>query len=94
MRDVRRLRVDFNNGPGDLVFAHPNGEYFTPGTTVAVHDLDTDAFGALVVDCTSTSLTLRVRFDKTLELFPATPASLEQGEAQHSHFRDGDGDGR
>jgi hypothetical protein len=45
---VRRVRADFSQAVGDVVFAPLRGERLAVGDHVAVYDLDTDTYDAVV----------------------------------------------
>ena len=64
---MRKLRVDFNQAVGDVVFAQLHGESFSVGDHVAVYDLDTEIYEAVVQEVSATSVTLLVDFTKVLE---------------------------
>lgn len=59
---MRRLRGDFAAGAGDIVLTNPQGAAFTVGEEVGVYDDDTEMYRALVLDVTTSSVTLRVDF--------------------------------
>lgn len=61
---VRRVRADFSQAVGDVVFAQLSGERLVVGDRVAVYDLDTETYDAVVQQVCATSATLLVDFTK------------------------------
>ena len=57
---MRRLRVDFNQAVGDILPIPLNGEVLTVGDHVAVYDLDTDTYEAVVQEVSATTAVLQL----------------------------------
>jgi hypothetical protein len=57
---LRKLRVDFNQAVGDVVLTPLTGEVLTVGDHVAVYDLDTDTYEAVVQEVSATTAVLKL----------------------------------
>lgn len=64
---MRKFCVDFNQAVGDVVFARIHEDSISVGDHVAVHDLDTQTYEAVVQAVDATTATLLVDFTRTLE---------------------------